>query len=88
MAFAINKDHVIWQVLDDEATLVHVETKFYYGLNPTGTFIWNMLSQNEATFDQIVQAVSAEYELEPAVVTPDVKQLLSDLAAEQLIIER
>jgi hypothetical protein len=88
LAFAINKDHVIWQVLDDEATLVHVETKFYYGLNATGTFVWNMLTAQEATFDQIVDAVSAEYEVEPAAVTPDIKQLLADLKHEQLIIER
>lgn len=88
MAFAINKDHVIWQVLEDEVTLVHVETKFYYGLNPTGTFIWNLLTEKEASFEQIVDAVCAEYELEPAAVTADIQQLIQDLTREQLILEK
>jgi hypothetical protein len=88
LAFAINKEHVVWQVLEEEATLVHIESKFYYGLNPTGTFIWNLLAEQDATFEQIVDAVCAEYELEPATVTPDIRQLVEDLRREQLIIER
>lgn len=88
MPFAIDKEQVVWQVLDDEATLVHVETKFYYGLNGTGTFIWSFLSNHDASFDEIVEAVCAEYELEPAAVVPDIQQLLHDLKREQLIFER
>jgi hypothetical protein len=88
LPFAINKDQVIWQVLEEEATLVHVESKFYYGLNPTGTFVWTLLAEREADFEQIVDAVCAEYELEPAAVAPDIRQLVEDLKREQLIVER
>lgn len=88
LPFAINKEQAIWQVLDDEATLVHVETKFYYGLNATGTFIWTLLTEKDASLDEIVDAVCAEYEVEPAAVTADVQNVLQDLKREQLIIER
>lgn len=88
MRFSINREHVISESVDGESTLVHVETTYYYGLNTTGTFIWNFLTERDATFEEILDAVSTEYEVERDVIRGDVEQLLKELKQEELIIER
>lgn len=88
MPYSINREHVISKQVGDEITLVHVESTYYYGLNPTGTFVWNLLEQHDAAFEELVAAVSAEYEVEPATIRSDIQSLLQELVREQLILER
>jgi len=88
LRFSINRDHVIFEMMGDESTLVNVETTYYYGLNATGTFIWNFLAERDATLDEIVDAVSAEYKVDAAAIRSDIEQLLQNLKQENLIVER
>jgi hypothetical protein len=88
LRFSIPRDQVVWRMTDGEATVIHTGSTNYYGLNPTGTFIWNLLDQRDASLDEIVDAVSSEYEMEPALIRGEVEALLKDLQQEQLIIER
>lgn len=43
-----------------------------------GVSIWNML-QNEVTFDQIVQGILNEYEVEESVAREDIREFLDKL---------
>lgn len=43
-----------------------------------GVSIWNML-QNEVTFDQIVQGILNEYEVEESVAREDIQEFLDQL---------
>lgn len=88
MPFSINRDQAISSMEDDEVMLVNVETTYYYGLNSTGTFVWNFLAEHDASLEEIVRAVSAEYEMEPAEIRDDIERLLQELKQEQLILER
>lgn len=88
MRFSIDQSQVVWQTVDGETTVVHTETTNYYGLNPTGAFVWNFLCTRDASLEEIVNAVSEEYNVEPTVVRGDVEGLLQELQAEKLIVER
>lgn len=88
MRFSINRDHVVSETVAGETTLVNTETTYYYGLNATGTFIWDLLADHDATFQEILDAVSAEYELESGLIQSDIERLLEQLTQEQLILER
>lgn len=88
MRFSIARDQVVWQMTDGEATLIHIDSTNYYGLNPTGTFIWNLLDAKDASLDEIVEAVGREYETEPAAIREEIEGLLLELKREQLIVER
>lgn len=46
--------------------------------NEVGVSIWNML-QNEVTFDQIVQGILNEYEVEESVAREDIQEFLDQL---------
>lgn len=46
--------------------------------NEVGVSIWNML-QNEVTFDQIVQGILNEYEVEESVAREDIREFLDQL---------
>ena len=47
-------------------------------VNEVGVSIWNML-QNEVTFDQIVQGILNEYEVEESVAREDIREFLDQL---------
>jgi PqqD family protein of HPr-rel-A system len=88
LPFSIARDQVVWRITEDEATVIHTGSTNYYGLNPTGTFIWNLLDERDATLDEIVSAVSREYETEPDSIRGEIESLLLELMREQLIVER
>ena len=87
MRYSINRDVAQWRVVDDEAVIVNVESSYYYGLNRTGTFIWDLLSGEALTADQIVDRVSAAFNKSVLEVSEDVRHLLSELTAEHLVKE-
>lgn len=70
--------------LSDGAVLLHLYTKRYFSLNETGSRIWSLLEQ-QATDEEIVDALVREYEVEKRDAARAVNQLLDDLVAERLI---
>ncbi len=70
--------------LSDGAVLLHLYTKRYFSLNETGSRIWSLLEQ-QATEDEIVDALVREYDVEKPDAARAVNQLLGDLVAERLI---
>ncbi len=70
--------------LEDEVVILGLEDGVYYGLNPVGAFIWNLI-QEPHTFAQIREAILAEYEVEKEVCEKDLQELLADLMEKGLI---
>ena len=70
--------------LSDGAVLLHLYTKRYFSLNETGSRIWSLLEQ-QATEDEIIDALVREYDVERPEATRAVSQLVGDLVAERLI---
>lgn len=85
MKYSINKDIGRWRVLNGEAVIINVETSFYYSLNETGTFIWNLLLERERNIEEVVKEVSLHYQEKEQGVRPDVENVLNDLAKENLV---
>ena len=86
--YGVNKAKAIWCAVDGEAALIHTDTSIYYGLNPTGTFIWTLLAEAELSFDEILERVSAHYQIPGSQITTDVREVLNQLTVEDLILER
>jgi hypothetical protein len=70
--------------LDGDAAILHLASGVYYGLNPVGAMIWNMI-QTPKTVDEIRQAIVARYDVEPEQCGRDLDALLKDLGDAQLI---
>lgn len=47
-------------------------------VNEIGAFLWNKL-QNEVTFDELVQEILAEYDVQEKIAREDIKEFLEQL---------
>ena len=85
MKYSVNSDIATWRILDGEAVIINNQTSYYYSLNKTGTFVWNLLVDNEMTLDEIVDNVSSSYELGGDEIRGDITAILDNLYNEKLL---
>lgn len=77
------KDQVSCE-LRGEAVILKVDSGVYYGLNPVGTCVWNLVQQPTA-FKDILQVLLDEFDVEPGQCSRDLVELLEEMAAVGLI---
>ena len=70
--------------LEGEAVILNLKNGIYYGLDPVGARIWNLI-QTPTTAGEVRDALVNEYEVEPGRCESDLLALLQKLAAEGLI---
>jgi hypothetical protein len=70
--------------VEGEAAILNLKNGVYYGLNPIGARIWNLI-QEPRQVGQLRDQLLAEYEVDAARLDTDVRQLLTDLAEHGLI---
>lgn len=78
------REGVVFQQLQEEAVLLNLGSGLYFGLDPIGTRIWNLLAEGQS-LPQIVSAITAEYEVDSEQCTADLLKLLGDLESQGLI---
>jgi hypothetical protein len=79
----ISKDYVYCDV-ENEVTILGLNDGIYYGLNPVGAFIWNMI-QKPKSLNEIQNAILQEYEVGKEESESDLFELLNDLLDKGLI---
>ncbi len=87
MRYTIDRENASWRVVDGEAVVIHLVTTHYYGLNATGTFLWNLLAERPHTAEELATALAGHYGEPVETVTADVEGILAGLVAEQLVRE-
>jgi hypothetical protein len=70
--------------LAGEAAILNIKNGVYYGLDPVGARIWNLLQEPCAVAD-IQNTITGEYDVEPERCARDLVGLLEKLLAEGLI---
>ena len=75
---------VIARHLGESAVLVHLPTNQVYELNHTGARVWDLIGEG-MPFDQIVQTLAAEFDMDPGGVATDVTELIAWLRDEDLV---
>jgi len=70
--------------LAGEAAILHIKSGVYYGLDPVGARIWNLMQEPRAVAE-IQNAITNEYDVEPERCARDLVDLLEKLLAEGLI---
>jgi len=70
--------------LADEAVILGLKNGVYYGLNPVGAFVWNLV-QKPKCVDEIRAALLKEYDVDEKQCERDLMALLNELLAEGLI---
>ena len=83
----------IWQInnevlsskIDEEAILMSLEAESYFGLDPVGSRIWELLAEQPVTTDELIGLLMQEYEVNESTCREQVEHFLIDMQANGLI---
>lgn len=76
--------HVLIRFLDKESVLLNIETERYFGLDETGTRMWQLVTAApniETAYHQLLD----EYEVQPGPLRNDLTELLGRLVENGLL---
>lgn len=76
--------HVMVRFLDNESVFLNLETERYFGLDQTGTRMWQVITSSsniEAAYQQLL----SEFEVEPETLRSDLSGLLEKLMENNLL---
>lgn len=80
---------VIYRPLSEGAVLFATADEVYFGLNTVGARVWESLPPAHDTLEALCTALEREYpDVAPEVLRSDVLELLSELAAQKLVVAR
>ena len=77
-------DHQTSTEVEGESVILDLEDGIYYGLNPMGARIWSEIQEPTAV-EEIIVAITAEYDVNSEQCRRDVISLLQDLRENNLI---
>lgn len=75
---------VVFQKVGEEIVLLNLETGFYYGLNPVGSRVWELLAE-EGSLRAVFEKLEKEYEVAPEDFHQDIVHLVRELIAKGLV---
>ena len=78
------KKNILAQVVADELILLDVVGGGYYGLDPVGARIWQILSDGRSAAEVLAELL-AEYDVDESRARQDLLALLTDLNARGLL---
>jgi coenzyme PQQ synthesis protein D (PqqD) len=76
---------VVFQELDGEAVLVHLQRGTCFTLDPIGTRIWQLVGEG-GDVGRMVAALTAEFDVEGSVAERDLRALLEELLDRELVV--
>jgi hypothetical protein len=80
------RPEVIYQTVEDGAVLLDTAAEIYFGLNPVGAAIWELLPPASQSLDELCAALERRYpDADPEQLRRDVEELLDDLESNGLV---
>ncbi len=76
--------HVLVRFLDRESVLLNLETERYFGLDETGTRMWQLVTASQ-DIEAAYQELLAEFDVEPELLRNDLTDLLGQLVEHGLL---
>ena len=76
--------HVLVRFLDKESVLLNIETERYFGLDETGTRMWQLVTaapKIEVAYQQLLE----EYDVQPELLRENLSDLLARLVENGLL---
>ncbi len=75
---------VVHRLIGEETVLLNLETGHYYGLDPVGSRIWELLSEH-GSLATAFETLSAEFEVAPEQLRQDLILLTQELCDKRLV---
>jgi hypothetical protein len=78
---------LLTELEDQTGVVLHLDTKFYYTLNPTGVFVWKALAgRRPDTVLELARRVTEVFDVDVERAETDVRALLDELRVEGLVV--
>jgi len=75
---------VLYQEVSGETVLLDLKNEVYFGLDPVGTRIWQLINEGHAV-GTILDTMLGEYDVSRETLEKDLKDLLTQLTDKDLI---
>jgi hypothetical protein len=77
---------VMTELPDGSGVLLHLQTGYYFTLNPSGVAVWKMIGAGARDASDLVAGMGSSYPgIEPARIRADIEALLAELNRESLV---
>ena len=76
--------HVLVRLLDQESVLLNLQTERYFGLDETGTRMWQLVTTSP-NIDAAYQELLAEYDVQPELLRENLTELVGHLVEHGLL---
>lgn len=76
---------ILHQELGGETVLLNLVNEHYFGLDPVGSRIWQVLGETGRA-PAVVETLLAEYDVDEATLRADVERLIGELAGAGLVV--
>jgi hypothetical protein len=87
MQYIINRATAIYDVIDGDIVIIHLENGNYYNLSGSGALIWQHIAKN-TSFERLLTNLTSIYNAESAKIENDLKNFLANLKAEGLVLQQ
>ena len=81
---AIHQD-AVFRELDGEAVILQLEAGMYFGLDPVGTRLWQLI-ETHGQLRPVLEAALQEFDVSPDVLERDLIELVSRLSEKELLV--
>lgn len=75
----------VFRELDGEAVILQLEAGMYFGLDPVGTRLWQLIEEH-GRLGPVLDAALGEFDVTADVLERDLVELVSGLVEKQLVI--
>jgi hypothetical protein len=79
-----NEQDLAVKMYEDEAIIINLANGIYYSTDKVGGYIWGLIAEQHSA-DEIVAAVTAQYDVSEAEARSDLERLVAQLVQEQLV---
>lgn len=88
MGLPTKNPDVIFRRVEEGAVLLSAKDEVYFGLNEVGAFIWETLSPDLGSIDNIKDALVQKYpDVDPDVIAADLTEIMDELVKAGMLQE-
>jgi ABC-type xylose transport system substrate-binding protein len=83
--FRPREAEVASKVIDGEAIIINLANGVYYSMEKVGALVWDLL-QAGRTLEQVIEAVTARYDVTREQAEANIHELVQELVQENLVV--
>ena len=75
---------VVFREVDGAGVILNIGTGIYFGLNETGTRVWNLIDQHSSLL-KVFEVMAQEYDVPSETIQKDILQIVEQLCENRLL---